>query len=305
MDNSELIGLYASANFGDALEERPLGAVFDIGGNGSTTPYTTATNGLITKQLEEIKQKVANSLTMPSGWKSRLRDFLSKKNTELLDFLNLSLSSHPSLGKGEAILRRFGNVTTNTKNPSIRELVLDLSGGDSVQETDAILASLKTENSLKNFAECVRAIYEQYREAGEEVLKQEGIMKMKLATLDKLQGKVVALLELEPTTAYKALMEASESYIGTVFEKNQIGSSYKALIEAYRRFLTVRELVLMMRVIQSNENEPLCTICLEEPVAYCMSPCGHTYCVSCLRKQLTACFMCRAPIRDKIKLYFG
>ena len=110
MDSYAALGTYSPAEFEDAEDQRPLGAVFDIGGNGSTTPYTTATNGLITKHIEEIKQKVANSLTMPSGWKTRLRDFLSKKNSDLLDFLNLSLSSHPSLGKGEAILRRFGNI---------------------------------------------------------------------------------------------------------------------------------------------------------------------------------------------------
>jgi hypothetical protein len=296
---------FSPADFEDAEDQRPLGAIFDIGGNGSATPYTTATNGLITKHIDEMKQKIANSLTMPSGWKTRLRDFLSKKNTELLDFLNLSLTSHPSLGKGEAILRRFGNITPTTKNPSIRDLVLDLSGTDSVLQTEAVVASVKTDNSLTNFTECIRLVYEQYREAGDEALKQEGLLKAKLSTLDKLQGKVVALLELDSTEAYKPLMEASESYIGSVFEKNQIGDTYKALIEAYRRFLTVREIVLMMRVIQSNENEPLCTICLDEAVTYCISPCGHTFCLNCLRKQGSACFMCRTPIRDKIKLFFG
>ena len=303
--NSYATETFSQANFEDADDQRPLGAIFDIGGNGSASPYTTAGNGLIQKHLDEIKQKVANTLALPSGWKSRLRDFLSKKNTELLDYLKLSINSHPSLGKGEAILRRFGNVTINAKHPSIRELVLDVSGANRVAEIETILVGIRTDNSLTNFTEIVRYVYEEYRIAGEAALTAEGVLKSRLATLDKLQGKVVALLELDPTEAYQPLMESSEAYLKTVFEKNQIGEAYGALIEAYRRFLTVRDIVVMMRAVQSNENEPLCTICLEDPVLYCVSPCGHTYCNNCIKKQLGACFMCRTPIKDKIKLFFS
>jgi len=296
---------YAAADFEDAADARPLAAVFDIGGSGSSTPYTTAGNALLQKHLEEVKQKIVNSLAFPSGWKTRLREFLSKKNTELLDFLNLSVSSHPSLGKGEAILKRFGNITINAKHPSIRELVLDVSGSNRVAEVEAMLLSLRTDNSIKNFTECIRFIYDEYRKAGEEALSAEMILKGKFATLDKLQGKVVALLELDPTDVYQPLMEASESYLKSIFEKNQIAESYGALIEAYRRFLTVRDIVVMMRAVISNENEPLCTICLEDPVLFCVSPCGHTYCKNCIRRQIGTCFMCRSPIKDLIKLFFS
>ena len=296
---------YSPADFDDADDLRPLAAVFDIGGNGNSTPYTTAGNGLVQKHLDEIKQKLAASLALPSGWKSRLREFLSKKNTELLDFLKLSITSHPSLGKGEAVLKRFGNVTINAKHPSIRDLVLDVSGSDRVAEIETILVGMRTDNSIKNFTECIRYIYDEYRAAGEAALVAEGTLKSRLATLDKLQGKVVALLELDPTSAYQPLMEASESYLSTVFDKNQIAEAYESLIEAYRRFLTVRDVVMMMRVVPSNENEPLCTICLEEPVLFCVSPCGHTYCNSCIRRQVGACFMFRTPIKDKIKLFFS
>ena len=296
---------FSNANFEDADDLRPLAAVFDIGGNGSSTPYTTAGNGLIQKHLEEVKQKIANSLSLPSGWKTRLREFLSKKNTELLDYLNLSVNSHPSLGKGEAILRRFGNITFNAKHPSIRDLVLDVSGANRVAEIETILVTMRTDNSLKNFTECVRLIYDEYRTAGEAALAAETVLKGKLATLDKLQGKVVSLLELDPTETYQPLMESSEAYLKTVFDKNQIGEAYGTLIEAYRRFLTVRDIVVMMRAVQSNENEPLCTICLEDPVLSCVSPCGHTYCNNCIKRQVSTCFMCRAAVKDKIRLFFS
>ena len=93
-------GLFSPADFGDAEDLRPTAAIFDIGGNGSLTPYTTATNAILSKHIDEIKQKTAAALTMPSGWKKRLRDFLAQKNTQLLDFLAVNVNSHPTLGKG-------------------------------------------------------------------------------------------------------------------------------------------------------------------------------------------------------------
>ena len=305
LDESNAGGLYSPADFQDAEDIRPLAAVFDIGSNGSSTPYTTATNGLIMKHVDEIKQKVTNSLALPSTWKKRLRDFLSKKNTELLDYLKLSIKSHPTLGRGEAILQKFGNVNIHANHPSIRDLVLDLSGVDRVAQIETILVSMKSDNGTKNFTECVQFIYDEYRKSGDEALKQESLLKKKLETLDRIQGKVCSLLEIDSRPSYQPLMEASEAYLKNVFDDNQIAETYQALIEGYRRFITMRDIVLMMRAVESNENEPLCTICLDEIVSSCFSPCGHTFCTNCIRKQSGTCFICRTPIKEKIRLFFS
>lgn len=300
-------GLFSPADFGDAEDQRPIAAIFDIGGSGSLTPYTTATNGVLSRHIDEIKQKTAAALTMPSGWKKRLRDFLAQKNTQLLDFLAISVNSHPTLGKGEAILRKFGNISiqTNPNHPSIRELVLDVSGCDYISEINALLLSLRKDDGIKDFVTSVKFIFDQYREAGENALVHEGLLKANLDVLDKFQGKIVGLFELDGNEKYQPLMEASESYLETIFEKNQIKESYMGFIEAYRKFIVLRDIVTMIRTVQTNENEPICTICLNEPVAFCMNPCGHTYCLSCVRRQTGNCFVCRTPVKEKVKIYFS
>ena len=292
---------WSPANFDDSDSNRPTAAEFDLLGNGSTTPYTGAVNGLLQKHLDEIKQKI----TIPSGWKKRLREFLSRKNTELLDFLNLPVNTHGYLGKGDTILRKFGNIHYNPNHASIREFVLDTSGCDVAAEISAQLLSIRNDDGLKDYTDSVRFIFEEYIAAGDEALKCESLLKSKLDVLDKIQVKLADVIDLEKTDGYIPLMESMEAYLGTVFDSQKIDDVYIKFIAAYRRFIALRDIVLMTRTIDIHESEPMCTICYNEPVSYCISPCGHTFCTVCSRKQSAACFLCRGVIRDKIKVYFG
>ena len=305
--NPQIPGEFSPADFDDAEDLRPASAIFDVGGVGSTTPYTTAINGIVAKHADEIKQKVAAAIETPAGWKKRIRSFLSQKNSDLLDFLQLTVNSHPTLGKGEIILRKFGNVSFRVDHPTIRDLVIDTSGNDYVAEINAILLSVrKGESPIKDFVESVTSIFDQYREAGTEALRGEATLRMKMEIFDKFQGKIAALFDLDPSSEkYFPLLNASEEYLGSIFEKNQIKEAYMAFIEAYRKFITLRDIVSMIRTVQSNENEPVCTICINEPVVYCMNPCGHTYCQTCSQRHAGACFVCRTIVKDKIRIFFN
>lgn len=296
------------ATWADAyLDSSPTDVLFDLGGNGSATPYTAAVNGMLLKHLDEVKQKSLAAVSLPQGWKKRLREFLASKNTELLDFMALSVTSHPTLGKGETILRKFGNTNLHANHPTVKDLVMDASGADVVGEIAATLVSLRKEggDGLKEYMAATRYIFDTYREAGEEALKAEQALRQRLDVLDKVKGRLTGILDLDPTEAYAPLMEATEGYLDTMFKKHQIEEHYRGVIAAYRRFIALRDVVLMTRSIHAQENEPLCTICLHDSVAYCMAPCGHTFCANCIRKQTGVCFMCRTPIREKVKLFFG
>ena len=296
---------FSPANFDEAENDQPLAVAFDISGTGNATPYTTAVNGIIQNHVGSIKEEVAALLPKATDWKKRLRDFLSRKNSDLLDFLNLSVPSHPTLGKGDAIIRKFSIANAKPNSGAVKNMVADISGADVFGEIRAALKGLRTENAVVDLTEQIKYIYEQYRAAGDVILRSETALKVKLDIFDKIQKNVVSLLELDPTTTTEELMQVAEKYLGDIFENNKIRSTYVELIDAYRRFVIAREFVQMLRVVQSNENEPLCTICLTNPVLYCLTPCGHTFCENCLRRQLAACFMCRTPVTNRVKLFFG
>jgi len=253
--------------------------------------------------MDEIRGKV--SMTIPSGWKKRLRDFLTQKNNELLDFLKISVPSHSTLGHGEILLRRFGNPQVTSTHPSVRDMVMDISGEDVLEEMNLAVKACSGEGALKDYANQTRIIYEEYTSAGDEILRQQNALKAKLSKFDRIQGRVSTLFEVDPNEEYQALMEASEAYLKKVFDSNTIEDDYKKLMQAYRRFAILRGVVSMSRSLLAQESEPICSICLHESVGYALTPCGHTLCGTCVRRQGSGCFMCRTPIKEKVKLFFG
>lgn len=295
----------APADFLDAEDMRPLGAVFDIGGHGSSTPYTMATMNMLHKQLEEIREKTTASLQQSNGWKKRLREFMSVKNNELLDFLSVSVPSHPTLGRGEILLRRFGNPQVTPSHPSVRDMILDVSGEDVLGEYDEAFDKVRGNGGVKDYLEMTRTLFDEYRAAGEAVLNHQDALKGKLDSLDRIQGKLSSLFEIDPTDKWPPLMEATEAYLQHFFSEHKIEEDYKALIAAYRRFIVLRDVVTMSRSLISQENEPICGICLNAPVGFALVPCGHTFCQTCVRRQNGNCYMCRSAVKNHIKLYFA
>lgn len=298
---------YAPADFEDADEVRPLSLMFDVGGHGSNTPYAAAVNAIIHKTADEAKAKAMALLNLPSGWKRHLREFINTKNNEILDFLKLSVPSHNVLGPGEILLRRFGNPQVTPNHPSVRDMIFDVSGAaeETLTEMNNLLDKFKDEGNLTNYANQTRVIYDEYRIAGDELLRQQQYLKATLDKFDRIQSRVTGLLEIEPNDKYQPLMEASEAYLKKIFDDNKIEENYNKLIQAYRRFITLRDVVTMSRSMLSYESEPLCSICLNETVSYTLSPCGHTLCNTCVKRQNGHCFMCRNPIKEKVKIYFS
>jgi len=299
---SETNYTFSPADFLDAEEFRPTGAAFDIIGNGSTTPYSDAVSGLLQTHIDEIKNMSVLSMTLPGGWKKRLRTFLSEKNKTLLDFIELPVAAHPTLSRGDCLLRKFGTIhyTTDT---SLKNVILDSSGFDVIGEINAQIAGVKGGSPLEHHHATVKFIFDEYKKAGEDAFKYELQLKEKLDILDKIQEKLSGIVDLDVTAAYNTLMEATEAYMSKIYEKYTIHEEYKGFIKSYKRFLALRDIILMAQT--GDNTDPMCIICLDESVSYVVTPCGHTYCSTCIKKQHSACFICRGHIRDRVKIYFG
>lgn len=296
----------AEADFEDAEDSRPLAAALDIGGYGSSTPYSIPVNAIVAKHTEDVRAKTLSILNLPADWKKKLRHFINSKNTELLDFLKVDVPSHPVMGPVEVLLRRFGNPRVTSSHPSVRDFVFDISGADYIAELNASLEEVRgSETGIKAHLLCTQYLYDQYKNAGEAIIRQQTALKNKLDKLDNIQKGLLGVFAIDPNTKYEPLMQATEEYLKMVFEDNRIADDYSELIEAYRKFIALKDVVHMLRASNSSENEPLCCICLTNTVTYVLSPCGHTFCEGCVRRQSNQCPICRATMRDRIRMYFS
>jgi hypothetical protein len=299
---------YAPANFEDATKDRPLDALFDMTGTGLPNAYSLVVENVITKAVEEMRQ--APAVTGPSGWKKRLRDFMTMKHQRLLDFLEISVTSNPTISRVDQLFQRFAVPAFHPSNNLVRGVTVDISGYEASQE---ILEELNQElaectheaTPVAKYFEQTKHLFEKYRETGDAILALEASLAEKVQVFDRLQGKLGPLFDIAPNDKYGPLMESVESYLAKAFEENGFEQTYFELIRAYRRFLALRELVLMSRARDILEKEPLCSICLIESVSYAITPCGHTFCQTCSRRQNGHCYICRGGIKDKVRLFFG
>jgi hypothetical protein len=293
---------FSPADFPDAEEVRPSDAYFDLGGVSAGAPFTVAMNNVISRHLYEIRDRSTVPL-QPQQWKRKFREFLMGQTNELLEFATKPLAKHPTLGPAEILIRKFSRGNFQVNHQSLREVTLDSSGVDVIGEINASLSTF--ESSLKGYGEQTRFLFDLYKTSGEAITQETTKLQMSLDLFDKIQQKIVGIAELQMNDQYEGLARATQSYLQKIFEDNKIEDAYKNLIEAYRKFFIIRDIVLLRRTVDTVASEPLCSICFQEAIQYVLTPCGHTFCGSCVKRQLTQCYVCRQVVKERVKLYIG
>lgn len=304
LGNSTDITGFSPADFGDAEDIRPLAVQLDPTGLGSLTPYSTLVNNVFQRQTLEIKEKTTNPAPLPSNWKRRIREFMALKNEDLVQFLKKPLSPQSPAAKAEIFLQKFGRPDFQATHPSLQTVFLDASGSSYLRALTAELQE-KGPSSSKQLLEQIQWLYETYQTAGDECLKHESQLKLRVDLFDKAYQKLIGLCDLPINEDSEKVSDAVEIYVKRLLEEHRIEDSYTQTVEAYRRFAAVREMIQLFRFTDLQEKEPLCSICLTDSVSFTLSPCGHTFCGTCIKRQTQVCFMCRTTIRDKIRIYFG
>jgi hypothetical protein len=295
---------FSPADFGDAEDMRPLQVQLDPTGMGSLTPYSALVNNVFQRHAVEIREKTLNPSPTPSNWRRKLREFMMTKNEDLVAFLKKPIGSQSALSRADVFIQKFGRGDFQATHPSLQYVFLDASGVSMIPQVETELTTVGPSSS-KQIVDQVRWLYDAYKAAGEECLKQDNLLKLKLDILDKTYQKVVGFCELPVNEDSEKVTEAIDGYVRRLYVEHDIQDQYKKTIEAYRRFAALKEMIQFMRFTDLQDKEPLCSICLDESVGFVLVPCGHTFCGTCVKKQTHSCYMCRTAIRDRVKIYFG
>ena len=301
-------GAYAAADFQDAEDSRPSGAHMEaLGGNQD------AIQGIVQQTLtRHISESLPNSSpllspysTHTSNWRKRLREMMIRQNEVVLTFLFRHPSEHPTIGPVEQALRRYA-LRQDIDINSIKTFkqLLDISGSQQIQNEIEECVAKNGSGNLNSIRSQVNALLELYKETGEKLLDCENQLKMRLDKIDKVQRRVSTVIELQTNDAMPDLVGALEKYMKISFRDMNVETQYRALLYLYQKHIALREAIQIFKT-SNITNEPLCPICLTESVGMAIVSCGHTFCITCARRMVNECGVCRGKIRDRLKLYFA
>lgn len=296
---------YAPADFPDSEDTRPAESYLDSGSQSPATIYSSVINNALQRQVRETRDRHLSPISYANNWKKKIRDVFLNGNETTLGFLTKTTSVHPTIGQVENLIRRFSrNEVLGQPNQLLKDLVNDLSGVDATSFLAERLRGKIQENPIQSLAEQVREVYEVYRELMEQIGQVEGHLRLKLNILDKVQPRLVMLLELGVNETTSDLQANIENYLTSIYDQNCPEPEYRELLVLYKKLMTVRDLVNLLRISAGPEKEPICGICLNDPVTHVLVPCGHTYCDSCVRRQSRQCFVCRQAASQAIRVFF-
>lgn len=262
---------------------------------------TSAINTICDRNLSLLKNNTPINTPFIQEWAKRLQILLQYESANIVHFLISDISCNLQdilyIQKCNSLLAKYANpllsVTASTHDLS---LILDIS---------SIEQQIKHEigHSPQELQEIMKQTICAYIQSGEELQVIDEELQKKLKVLDTVSASLHQLMTLEPSSITTALTDAVESYIHSIFEKNEIESLYKTFINAYGRFIKLRSIISIPVEIKSQAG-PACTICMTKEITHAVTPCGHTFCSLCSEKQLTACYICRTQIRDRLRIYY-
>lgn len=294
---------YAPADFSDAEDTRPHEIALDPTGSGNTHPYSTLVTNVLSRHMYEIKEKSLLQPVITLKWRNRMREFFFQRNDELIQVLKRPVAQHPTLSQTEHFIRKFGRADFTPTHNSLNTTFLDLTGTTVLPE---ILEELNKIGpaSVSQLIEEIKWVYETYRDTANKLYAKEMLLKDKIDALDIIYKKVVSFMSMGDEPESLEISEALQKLLKRKFEENNIEASYDDLILTYRRFAVLKDIISSLRGMESVDKEPLCSICLNEPVGYVLNPCGHTFCGTCSKRQITQCYMCRVAVKDKLRIFF-
>jgi hypothetical protein len=300
--------VFASANFTDAEESRPVAANLEaLGGND-------AIHGIVTQTIARHLAEVVPAATSPTltsyttqiqNWRKSLRDMMIRQNESVLGFLLKPSSEHPVIGPVEQVLRRYAvrQDIDYSGIKTMKQLLTDISGSPTIQQEISACISAKGPSNLLELRTQVMGLIDLYKETGERLLECENQLKMRLEKIDKIQKRVAIVIELQKNDATMELVKAMENYLKVSFRDIGIESHYMNLIYLYQKHIALREAIQLFKTGSQVLTEPTCPICLGDSVATAIVPCGHTFCGNCAKRALT-CYVCRGTVQNRVKLYF-
>jgi hypothetical protein len=284
----------ASANF----EEQDAGSG-PVYSSPSLGPVVAALHNINARHLHDIGTAVPDDRQFLRTWRRQLQECLNSQNSRVIKFLLADVSGEDDVSRRcLEVLNKYSKSTWNFAS-STRDLALSVDLSESTAEITEGLGGLTPAELRSAQKKAIRL----YVAAAAATCGAEARLEEKLKKLEGITAKINDMMFMEPTAALEGLAGPTRVYLDSVLDKLDIESDYKDLMNNYKKFAALKGLVSLQNLQRSAA--PTCSICMTKEVSQVVAPCGHTFCEDCCKNQMTACYICRVQIRDRIRLYFS
>lgn len=275
----------------------------DLPPSAAASPMLTAMHNITARNLHEIQIAAPDDRTFLRQWRRQLQDCMTTQTTHMLQFLVASdASGSPS--PIEEVQRRCAEVLGRYSRPtwSFTSSITDIRIS---RDMSATYADIERELgvSLESLRETQKKATRLYVNSAIALGLAESRLEEKLRRFDAIAKRVNELMFLEPTPELEPMTVAVAAYLQSVLTKISLKEDYEEVVGQSKRFAALRPVVNLMQV--QKQVAPTCTICMHKEVSVAATPCGHTFCEDCCKSQMTACYICRLQIRDRVRLYFS
>lgn len=271
---------------------------------------STVTKNYLNKYTTELKDSADSLLPRMSGLQSTrnaFRVFFIEESVHAFDFLDRPIEQNKTVSKAVKIVQRFGRKGYNPSLVRIRDLCLDICCNDVLDSVQDSLDSNSEKDSLSQWILQARKILDLWKLTIGEMRSVEKRLEAQCLIFDDAYKRARILLDLPSTMnkSYETLLDATHIYIQQIFDENKIEEIFEDYCKVLKKLSVLTDTMKTIRLFINSPTEPVCTICITEPVSMTFVPCGHTVCLPCAQRQSLNCHVCRSNIREKVKIYFS
>jgi hypothetical protein len=286
--------VYASADFPDV-------DTIDI---KQSVNITTSVSNVILHHVSEAADKQNQHRT----WKRKVREILQNHQERILQFFVKPLTDDHPLKVSHLLLTKYGKIINYDSSKPIPQFFRDYIT-ESPQKGLEILntyilqlsESRPSDTPVQKWLNMSRHMLDYLRDTGDELIRLDTRLQLECQRVDSVVERVSQLVSL-PNPDLDGFQEMMDKYINKQFEITNIEMHYWDYIYTLQKYSILRDILIPQRI--ANQSEPICCICMTEPIIMAMSPCGHTFCSNCSKRTIV-CHVCRQPVTNRLRVFFG
>ena len=294
--NMQVTAVYAPADFPDV----------EVIDTKHQVNLTNSVSNVILYHMYDTVEKHQQSRL----WRRKVREIIQNHQEQILQFFTKPMSNEHPLRTARALMAKYGKALhqESYKNPPsfLKDYIVDISsnGIDSLNEYIETLMKSPSrckDSPVTRWTSMTRQMLDYMRDVGDELIRIDQKLKDECSHLDTIVDKVMSLIAL-PDPEIEGFENMMEQYIEKQFMNHPIQNVYWDYIYTLQKYSALRDILMPQRLV--NISEPICCICMTEPIVMAMVPCGHTFCTNCSKRTIV-CHVCRQAVTNRLRIFFG